>query len=98
MKSKEEELLLQQIERIMKIIGDNTRLKIIRLLSSESLYGKEIADRLGVKAPTITHHITQLLDVGLLHVEQIAQIKYFSLNHKKYDTFIKELKNFTNTL
>jgi hypothetical protein len=40
----------------------------------------------------------QLIDVGLLSVEQVAQIKYFSLNQIKYDTFIKALNAYRNTL
>jgi DNA-binding transcriptional ArsR family regulator len=95
---KAEALTIEQIEKIMKVMSDSTRLKIIKMLSQESLYGKEIAERLGLKAPTVTHHIMQLIDVGLLSVEQVAQIKYFSLNQIKYDTFIKALNAYRNTL
>jgi len=87
----EESLSTEKLSKIMKIIGDNTRIKIIQILSSETLYGKEIADRLGVTTPTVTHHINQLLDVGLLHVEKVAQIKYFTLNHKKYDSLLQAM-------
>ncbi|MBS7527688.1 winged helix-turn-helix transcriptional regulator [Fusibacter paucivorans] len=95
---KAEALTIEQIEKIMKVMSDSTRLKIIKMLSHESLYGKEIAERLGLKAPTVTHHIMQLIDVGLLSVEQVAQIKYFSLNQINYDTFIEALNAYRNTL
>lgn len=86
-------LPIDEMSMILKIIGDPTRLAIMKLLKSKAMYGKEIADALSIKAPTITHHIEQLNRIKLLHMEQIGQIKYYSLNQLKFDTLLESLKN-----
>lgn len=90
----ESKFSLDEISTILKIIGDPTRLSIMTLLKEKAMYGKEIADILDIKAPTITHHIDQLNKINLLYTEQIGQIKYFSLNRKKFASLLNSLNQF----
>lgn len=86
---------IQELEEILKIVSDSTRLKMIQLLSKKPMYGKQIADELGLKAPTVTHHIEQLKKIGLLYLEQKGQSKYYSLNHLKYKEIVRALLKIT---
>jgi len=52
----------------LKAIADPTRLKILRYLSRESLTPAQIARRLRLRAPTVTHHLTALRLAGLVYL------------------------------
>jgi DNA-binding transcriptional ArsR family regulator len=53
---------------VLKAMADPTRLKIMRYLSGESLTPTEIARRLRLRPPTVTHHLSALRLAGLVHL------------------------------
>ena len=53
---------------VLKAMADPTRLKIMRYLNEESLTPTEIARRLRLRAPTVTHHLSALRLAGLVHL------------------------------
>lgn len=83
-----------EIYQSLKIIADKTRLEIIKYIKDKSYYGKELADILNMKPPTISHHIDQLNKIGLIHLEQIGNTKYFSLNRIRFRELITSLERF----
>lgn len=72
-----------QLGEALKVIADPTRLKILSLIHMKPMYGKQIADQLGLTTPTVSHHLEVLRLHGLVNMEQDKQIKYFSANFKK---------------
>jgi DNA-binding transcriptional ArsR family regulator len=50
----------QDPEPVLRALGDATRYAIARLIAREALTGAELARRLGVSGPTLTHHLKQL--------------------------------------
>ncbi|MFD0768935.1 metalloregulator ArsR/SmtB family transcription factor [Bacillus sp. CGMCC 1.60114] len=73
---------LNKIVEFHKALGDLTRVRIIALLQQSPLSGQEIAGKLGLKPPTITHHITKLRDIGLIKERRDKNTIFFSLNTK----------------
>ncbi|MFD3445605.1 metalloregulator ArsR/SmtB family transcription factor [Microbacteriaceae bacterium 4G12] len=73
---------LSKIVEFHKALGDLTRVRIVALLQQGPLSGQELAGKLGLKPPTITHHITKLRDVGLIKERRDKNTIYFSLNTK----------------
>ncbi|MEI4832141.1 metalloregulator ArsR/SmtB family transcription factor [Bacillus sp. FJAT-53711] len=73
---------LNKVVDFHKALGDLTRVRIIALLQQGPLSGQEIAGKLGLKPPTITHHITKLREVGLIKERRDKNTIYFSLNTK----------------
>jgi hypothetical protein len=73
---------LNKIVMFHKALGDLTRIRIIALLQQGPLHGQAIAGKLGLKAPTITHHMTKLREVGLIKERRDKNTIYFSLNTK----------------
>ncbi|MFK9091116.1 metalloregulator ArsR/SmtB family transcription factor [Bacillus salipaludis] len=73
---------LNKIVEFHKALGDLTRVRIIALLRQGPLNGQAIAEKLGLKPPTITHHIAKLRDVGLIKERRDKNTIYFSLNTK----------------
>ncbi len=52
----------------LKALGDASRFKIIRLLSEKPMYAQELAERLGLTAATMSHHIGLLLSAQLISI------------------------------
>jgi DNA-binding transcriptional ArsR family regulator len=55
-------------EEAFRLLGDETRRRIIFLLRDSELTVKEISSRLGLTAQNIYHHIGKLQDAGLVRV------------------------------
>lgn len=73
---------LNKIVDFHKALGDLTRVRIIALLQQGPLHGQAIAGKLGLKAPTITHHMAKLREIGLIKERRDKNTIYFSLNTK----------------
>lgn len=73
---------LNKIVEFHKALGDLTRIRIIALLQQGHLSGQEIASKLSLKPPTITHHMSKLREVGLIKERRDKNTIYFSLNTK----------------
>lgn len=78
-------LQLSRLVNFHKTLGDPTRIRIIALLQHGPLHGQAIAGKLGLKPPTITHHMAKLRDIGLVYERREKNTIYFSLNIKKLE-------------
>jgi DNA-binding transcriptional ArsR family regulator len=58
--------------RVLKAVADPTRLRILRYLSEEKLTQAELARRLRLRAPTLTHHLRTLRLAGLVHLQVVS--------------------------
>jgi DNA-binding transcriptional ArsR family regulator len=54
--------------RTIKTLGDPTRLRILRYLSQGTVTPAELARRLRLRAPTVTHHLNLLRLAGLVYL------------------------------
>jgi biotin operon repressor len=68
------------LARLLKVIADETRLKILGALADRPMTGADLADRLGLTAPTISHHMRKLTDAGIVTSETDAQRHWYRLN------------------
>ncbi len=68
------------LARLLKVIADETRLRILGLLAEGPLVGKEIADALDLSPPTVTHHMRKLVNAGIVAASRDAQMQRYSLN------------------
>jgi hypothetical protein len=82
---------LNKIVEFHKALGDLTRIRIIALLQQGPLHGQAIAGKLGLKAPTITHHMAKLREVGLIKERRDKNTIYFSLNTKIFEMSAKAI-------
>jgi len=62
------ELVPDALLRVLKAMADPTRLRILRYLLCEQLTPAEISRRLRLRAPTVTHHLSDLRLAGLVHI------------------------------
>ncbi|WML31179.1 metalloregulator ArsR/SmtB family transcription factor [Neobacillus sp. OS1-32] len=84
---------LNKMVEFHKALGDLTRIRIIALLKQGPLHGQAMAGKLGLKPPTITHHIAKLREVGLIKERRDKNTIYFSLNIKALEMGAKAILN-----
>lgn len=86
---------LSQLVNFHKVLGDPVRLKILYLLGSGPMSGLELSDRLGLSAPTISHHMTRLREVGAVNETREKNTIFFTVND---ENIVKESQNITKFL
>jgi predicted transcriptional regulator len=72
-----------QLDRLVsfyKTMGDPTRVRIVTLLAKGPLHGQAIAGKLGLTAPTITHHLKKLREASIVYERRDKNSIYFYLN------------------
>ena len=60
----------QDPELVFRALGDATRYAIARLIARDAMTGAELARRLGVSGPTLTHHLKALRQARLVIEER----------------------------
>ncbi|MFD0590297.1 ArsR/SmtB family transcription factor [Paenibacillus sp. GCM10027627] len=89
----EEQTELKQAVKVYKALGEPTRLKIAMLLTEEqNLCCSAIMGKLeSVAGSTLSHHLKQLTDSGLLNLRKDGTYIYYSVNRsvaQKYAPFL----------
>jgi ArsR family transcriptional regulator len=71
-----------ELERVFKALADRHRVKILnRLLAAggEAVCVCDLQDLLDLKQPSVSSHLKQLLDAGIVQREKRGSYAYFSL-------------------
>lgn len=83
--------------RLHRALGDETRLRILKLLASQDLYLTEIAQQLELSKPTIKHHLALLRSAGLVTVIEAGSVIYYNLRRDRLEAASSELGSFLST-
>ena len=59
----------------IKIIDQEIRIKILKILSKESLFSAEIARKMGLHEQKIYYHVKQMLNAGILEITEKKEIR-----------------------
>lgn len=66
-----------------KALSDETRLKILEMLTGNELCVCEIYEKLSMPQPTVSHHLKILKYAGLVNDRKDGKWVYYSLNFKR---------------
>ena len=88
------EKLPDGLVRSLKALADPTRLKILYYLSHESLSPSELARRLHLRAPTVTHHLSELRLASLVELTIHHDEKRYAIRKQALDSTFGNLKSF----
>lgn len=77
---------------IMNALGHKSRFKIIEKLAKKPMYGRELANYLGLSSGTVSQHIGVLLNTGLVSLSGDGARVYYSINRKKMECFLDQLR------
>jgi len=80
--------------RTLKALADPTRLKILHYLTQGEVTPSELARRLNLRAPTVTHHLSELRFSGLVNVTYRGQEKLYTSRLEALDTTCENLRDF----
>jgi DNA-binding transcriptional ArsR family regulator len=84
----------QSVVRLHRALGDETRLRILKLLAGRDLYLTEIAQQLDLSKPTIKHHLALLRSAGLVTITESGTVVYYSLRRNRLDDASADIKRF----
>jgi ArsR family transcriptional regulator, arsenate/arsenite/antimonite-responsive transcriptional repressor len=66
--------------KIFKALADDTRLKIIEMVSKETLCACDILEVFQITQPTLSYHMKQLVDADLVTGEKEGNWVHYSIN------------------
>jgi len=77
---REKTLEVEGLSEIFKVLGDETRTKILYLLSQTELCVCDLAVILGMTLPAVSHHLRLLKALRLVKHERAGKMVYYSLS------------------
>lgn len=70
---------MEQLAQSFRVLGDPTRLRILRLLARAPLNVSELVSLVGVGQSSVSHHLGKLKGLDLIEEERQAGFTYYSL-------------------
>ncbi|NLW46640.1 MAG: helix-turn-helix transcriptional regulator [Firmicutes bacterium] len=87
---KEKALEVVGLSEIFKVLGDETRTKILYLLAQRKLCVCDIAAILEMSLPAVSHHLRLLKALRLVQYERDGKMVYYSLDDDHILNLIRE--------
>lgn len=83
---------LERASQLLKLLGDPTRLTMMKLLESHECCVCEFVEIFKMSQPAISQHLRKLRDIELVKEERRGQWIFFSINESHEDyPFIKSI-------
>jgi hypothetical protein len=70
-----------------KALADESRMKILRLLNQGEKTVGDLAERVQLGEPTVSHHLTRLREVGLVNLRMAGNQRFYRLNEPGLESF-----------
>ena len=77
----------KEIGKICKALGDENRIKIIKMLAKGELCACEILEEFSITQSTLSHHMKILSDCDLVSVRKDGKWSYYSINCRTFSVF-----------
>ncbi|MFT8637507.1 MAG: metalloregulator ArsR/SmtB family transcription factor [Pseudoclavibacter sp.] len=72
----------QRLARMFKALGDPTRVRLLSMIAAQAEAEAcvcDLTEPVGLSQPTVSHHMKQLVDAGLVTREQRGKWAYYTL-------------------
>ncbi len=80
-----------ELVTVFKALADASRLKIVGLLAQKSYTVEQLAAMLGLKASTISHHLSRLAEVGLVSARAEGYYSVYQLEKKALNDHMQRI-------
>lgn len=84
----------ERLARIFKALGDPTRVRLLSLIAAHS-DGEacvcDLTDPVGLSQPTVSHHLKQLVEAGLITRDQRGRWSYYRVEQSALDALAESL-------
>lgn len=77
---KSEGVTIETAASILKLLGDKTRLAMVKILAENECCVCEFVDLFQMSQPAVSQHLRKLRDIGLVKERRNGQWIYYSLN------------------
>jgi DNA-binding transcriptional ArsR family regulator len=84
----------REMVRLFDALADDTRIRILRLLSQRQMYLTELADNLKLTKATTRHHMIRLRAAGLVTLHTRDHLSYYSLRRETLEEPTRSLLNY----
>lgn len=88
------EMATRVLQKKLRALGDKQRLGIMAAIAEGPKHAGEIVKMTGLTAPTITHHMQELLNAEFVHVDLDGGKRLYSLNSDCVDELISDIRKF----
>ena len=75
----------KEFERLLaffKALANESRLKIVGILANREASVGDLADLLDLREPTVSHHLSVLRELDLVHMEAFGNVHVYALNEE----------------
>jgi len=83
---------ISKAESFLNCLSDSTKLNILKLLRDGPMYGSQLAEKLSCTGANISHHMSTLLDLDVIHVEKVNNRVYFHLDKDAISRHLDDAK------
>lgn len=85
------EALAAELVQAFKALADQNRIRILGLLSRESLSVEQIAEILGIRPSTVSHHLARLSEAGLVSAQASSYYNLYRLEPGALEEIARQL-------
>lgn len=83
---------IEEASKILQVISDQNRLTIIMLLTKKNkMSGSEFLKSISCKQSTLSHHLNEMVEAGLLKCRKQGNKVFYSINTPKYTQLLNFL-------
>ena len=86
----------REFQKVAKALSDPRRFSILQTIATskaEKICSGAVCETVAVAQATVSHHLKELTEAGLIEANCEGQFKFFSVNHETLNSYIAELKN-----
>jgi len=87
-----------RLARLYKALGDEQRLRILRMLRDREMYAQEIVEKTGLHQSVVSRHLSFMKAVGLVQPRRQNNMKFYSLNPEARDMLAGTLTLFESAV
>ena len=84
---------MEKTVELLKAIADETRFKIILLLSKQEMAVCEFINALNLSQPAVSHHLKILRQAGLVKDNREGKWIFYTIDHQKFKDLGNDLEN-----
>ena len=71
---------MEEILNLLKILADESRLSLLRLLNEQEYNVSALAERVNIGEPTVSHHLSRLREAGLVTLRMAGNQRFYRIN------------------
>jgi predicted transcriptional regulator len=81
----------EDLIQVFKALADKNRIRILGLLSREILSVEQLAEILGIRPSTVSHHLSRLSEAGLVSAQASSYYNLYRLEPKALEAIARQL-------